>query len=375
MRRIQIRENYGKTNPRAAAKAVRRWARPGGREQTAFERGGARPERYWPHRPADDRHWQAGTKPNRPPQLSPPASAEPRDTGRGETDQPATRLRSPGRANSFNAGVRDNGRQVASPSRSSPPVKNRHWRSGGGQVAGGGGTERSALIAEYAPLVKYLANRMAIRLPPSVSVDDLISSGIIGLLDAIEKFDPSRKVQFKTYAEFRIKGAILDELRTMDWVPRSIRKKVREIEKAIITAERKLNRPAEDSEVAEVMGIDLDAYYGMLDKARGIDLLSFDEYMDSHRDNFESKKSFKSLIAGGHDTIDHIMSQELKEVIADGIKGLPKKEQMVISLYYYKGLTLKEIGEVIGLTESRISQIHTKVIIKLRTRLRSYLEK
>jgi len=212
------------------------------------------------------------------------------------------------------------------------------------------------------------------RLPPSVSVDDLISAGIMGLLDAIEKFDPSKEVQFKTYAEFRIRGAILDELRSMDWIPRSIRKKVREMEQAIIAVERKLRRPAEDSEIAGHMGVDLDTYYDMLDKARGIDLLSFDEYVDSHKDNFESKKSFKSLIRGDYDPVDHIMSQELKEVIADGIKGLREKEQMVVSLYYYKGLTLKEIGEVMGLTESRISQIHTKAIIKLRTRLRTYSE-
>jgi RNA polymerase sigma factor for flagellar operon FliA len=234
--------------------------------------------------------------------------------------------------------------------------------------------ERGALIARYAPLVKLLANRMAMRLPPSVSVDDLISAGIMGLLDAIEKFDPSKEVQFKTYAEFRIRGAILDELRSMDWIPRSIRKKVREMEQAIIAVERKLRRPAEDSEIAGHMGVDLDTYYDMLDKARGVDLLSFDEYVDSHKDNFESKKSFKSLIRGDYDPIDHIMSQELKEVIADGIKALREKEQMVVSLYYYKGLTLKEIGEVMGLTESRISQIHTKAIIKLRTRLRTYSE-
>ncbi len=235
--------------------------------------------------------------------------------------------------------------------------------------------ERDALIARYAPLVKLLANRMAMRLPPSVSVDDLISAGIIGLLDAIGKFDPSKEVQFKTYAEFRIRGAILDELRSMDWIPRSIRKKVREIEQAIIVVERKLGRPAEDSEIAGQIGVDLDTYYDMLDKARGIDLLSFDEYVDSHSDSFESKKSFKSLIRGNYDPIDHIMTQELKEVISDGIKALSKKERMVVSLYYYKGLTLKEIGEVMGLTESRISQIHTKAIIKLRTRLRSYSEK
>ena len=356
MRRIQIRENYAKINPRAAAKAFRRSAQLGSTEQAGFKRAGARPDRYWPHRPASDRHGQSGTKPTRPSQLNPSASG------------------GPGTASNFNARGRGRSEQVVSPSRTSPPVKNRHRQEARGKAAHGKAAERSALIVEYAPLVKYLANRMAIRLPPSVSVDDLISSGIIGLLDAIKKFDPTRQVQFKTYAEFRIKGAILDELRTMDWVPRSIRKKVREIEKAIITVERKLNRPAKDLEIAEEMGIDLDTYHDMLDKARGIDLLSFDEYMDSHRDNFESKKSFKSLIAADYDTIDHIMSQELKEVIADGIKGLPKKEQMVVSLYYYKGLTLKEIGQVMGLTESRISQIHTKVIIKLRTRLRSYLE-
>ncbi len=279
----------------------------------------------------------------------------------GKTNPPATRPRLPSPGSSCVASTLFivNGGQV---------------HGNGGQVTDGDGAERDALIVKYAPLVKYLANRMAIRLPPSVSVDDLISAGIIGLLDAIEKFDPSKEVQFKTYAEFRIRGAILDELRSMDWVPRSIRKKVREIENAIITAERKLNRPAEDLEIAGEIGIDLDTYYDMLDKARGIDLLSFDEYLDSHTDNFESKKSFKSLIAGDYDPIDHIMTRELKEVIADGIKVLPKKEQMVISLYYYKGLTLKEIGKVVGLTESRISQIHTKAIIRLRTRLKSYSE-
>jgi RNA polymerase sigma factor for flagellar operon FliA len=216
---------------------------------------------------------------------------------------------------------------------------------------------------------------MAMRLPPSVTVDDLISAGIMGLLDAIDKFDPGKEVKFKTYAEFRIRGAILDELRSMDWIPRSIRRKVREIEQAIIAAERKLSRPAEDSEIAGQMGVDLDTYYEILDKARGIDLLSFDEYVDSHTDDFESKKSFKNLMRGDYDPVDHVIIQERKEIVANGIKALPEKEQMVVSLYYYNGLTLKEIGKVMGLTESRISQIHTKAIMKLRTRLRSYSEK
>lgn len=244
-----------------------------------------------------------------------------------------------------------------------------HKRSGAGDEA-----ERDALIVKYAPLVKFLASRMAMRLPPSVSVDDLISAGIMGLLDAIEKFDPGKKVQFRTYAEFRIKGAILDELRSMDWIPRSIRKKIREMEQAVTSVEQKLGRPAEDREIAEVMGVDLDTYRDMLDKARGIDLLSFDEYVSSHKHSTAPKRPYKSLIQTGEDTVEHVMAQELKEVIADGIKALPKKDQMVVSLYYYNELTLKEIGKVMGLTESRISQIHTKAIIRLRTRLRSYSE-
>ena len=244
-----------------------------------------------------------------------------------------------------------------------------HKRSGAGDEA-----ERDALIVKYAPLVKFLASRMAMRLPPSVSVDDLISAGIMGLLDAIEKFDPGKKVQFRTYAEFRIKGAILDELRSMDWIPRSTRKKIREMEQAVTAVEQKLRRPAEDREIAEEMGVDLDTYHDMLDKARGIDLLSFDEYVSSHKHSTEPKRPYKSLIQTGEDTVEHVMAQELKEVIADGIKALPKKDQMVVSLYYYNELTLKEIGKVMGLTESRISQIHTKAIIRLRTRLRSYSE-
>jgi len=257
-------------------------------------------------------------------------------------------------------------RQLAKPGR--------HERAGVKRSGARNEAERFALIVKYAPLVKFLANRMAIRLPPSVSVDDLISAGIIGLLDAIDKFDPGKGVQFKTYAEFRIKGSILDELRSMDWIPRSVRKKIREMEEVISAVEQKLNRPAEDSEIAEQMGVDLDTYYDMLDKARGIDLLSLDEYVSSYKHNSEAKKSYESTVRGDYDTVDQVMTQELREVIADGIKALPKREQMVVSLYYYNELTLKEIGEVMGLTESRISQIHTKAIIRLRTRLRSYSE-
>lgn len=234
--------------------------------------------------------------------------------------------------------------------------------------------ERSALILEYAPLVKLLANRLAMRVPPSVSLDDLTSAGILGLLDAIDRFDPSREVQFKTYAEFRIRGAMLDELRSLDWVPRSTRKKIHDMEKAIVAVQERLGRPADDLEIAEQMGIDLNTYHNILSMARGIELLSLDGYVKNDKDNSESKRSFKSLIQGDDDPRDHLMTVEVRRVVANAIKALSEKEQIVISLYYYDELTLKEIGEVIGLTESRISQIHTKAIVKLRARLRLYYE-
>lgn len=234
--------------------------------------------------------------------------------------------------------------------------------------------ERTALIAKYAPMVEFLANLIALRLPPNVSIDDLISAGSLGLLDAIEKFDPSRKAHLKTYAKFRIRGAILDELRNMDWMPRSIRRKIREVEQATTAVEQRLSRPAEDSEIAGQMGIDLDAYYDMLDKAQDIELLSLDEYAESYGDHSGSKTSYKNVIQGDDNPINHMMTQELKKVIVNRIKALPEKEQMVVSLYYYDGLTLKEIGKIMGLTESRVSQIHTQTIKRLRKKLRSYFK-
>ena len=234
--------------------------------------------------------------------------------------------------------------------------------------------ERNALVAQYTPLVKFLADRIAMRLPPNVSVDDLIGAGSLGLLDAIEKFDPGRAVQLRTYAECRIKGAILDELRSMDWMPRSIRKKIREVEHAIATVEQKLGRPARDSEIAGQMGIDLDTFYKLFDAAQDLEVLSLDECVERVQDNSTSEISHKALIRGDDSPVDHLMTRELKEVIASGIKALPRQDQIVISLYYYDGLTLREIGEVLGLTESRISQIHSKAISKLRTRLKSYFK-
>jgi RNA polymerase sigma factor for flagellar operon FliA len=234
--------------------------------------------------------------------------------------------------------------------------------------------ERGALVTQYAPLVKLLANRMAMRLPPSVSVDDLISAGSVGLLDAIDKYDPGKDAQLKTYAEFRIRGAILDELRSMDWLPRSARKKARQMEQATLAVEQKLSRPAHSSEIAAEMSVDMDTYYAMSDQARDVEVLSLDHSVERYHNNSGSKRSFESLISGDDNPFDRVATQELKKVMTDEIKALSEKEQIVISLYHYEGLTLREIGEVIGLTESRVSQIHTKAIKKLRSRFASYLE-
>lgn len=236
--------------------------------------------------------------------------------------------------------------------------------------------ERAALIAEYAPLVKFLANRMAMRVPPSVSLDDLISAGLMGLLDAIDKFDSARDVQFKTYAEFRIKGSILDELRSLDWVSRSTRRQIHDLERAIVSVQERLGRPADDEEIAQELGVNLEEFHRILCKARGVDLLSLDEFIaGSAGDSGENGKTYKSLIQGEDDPAANLMAGELRDVAASAIQTLTEKEQLVISLYYYDELTLKEIGEVLNLTESRISQIHTKAIIKLRAKLRLYWSK
>jgi len=236
------------------------------------------------------------------------------------------------------------------------------------------GKEREALIHKYAPMVKYIANRIAMRVPPNISLDDLVSAGILGLLDAIDKFDPKRDVQFKTYAEFRIKGAIIDELRSHDWLPRSVRKQVQKIENAMIVLEDRLGRVPNDKEIADEMGISTEDYYSILQSARGLELISIDELIRDGRDNSKSNNSYVDQMAGDQDPSEYVRRLELKHVISEALKTLTKKEQMVISLYYYDELTLKEIGEVMGLTESRISQIHTKAILKLRIRLRSYYE-
>jgi RNA polymerase sigma factor for flagellar operon FliA len=231
--------------------------------------------------------------------------------------------------------------------------------------------KREELILKYFPLIKYIAGRLAMRLPPNVSQDDLISSGVIGLMDAVEKFDSSKKIRFKTYAEFRIRGAMLDELRSLDWVPRSIRKKITELEKTYEYLEKDLNRPPKDKEVAEALGISLEKFYKLLDKTKNVTFLDVETIRRRISDHNE--KDLFDLIADNSDIdpFDLLNKNEIKKILIKAITALPEKEKIVISLYYYEDLTMREIGEIMGYTESRISQMHTKAMLRLRVRLSS----
>jgi len=232
--------------------------------------------------------------------------------------------------------------------------------------------EKEEYVYKYAPLIKTIAGRLAMKLPPHVDQDDLLSAGIMGLLDAIEKFDPEKGVAFKSYAEFRIRGAMLDELRAIDWVPRSVRKNAKMLEEAYERVENRKMAPASDEEVARELNMDLDSFYKLLEETRGVSIINEEELGElmSHRhisglwEMYQDKR--------GSDPVSHVDYMELKQVIAEAIDGLPEKERLVISLYYYEELTMKEIGEVMGYTESRISQLHTKAVIRLRNRIRNY---
>jgi RNA polymerase sigma factor for flagellar operon FliA len=232
--------------------------------------------------------------------------------------------------------------------------------------------KRQELIVKYTPLIKYIANRIAIRLPSHIDIEDIVNTGVLGLMDAIEKFDPTRGVKFETYAEFRIKGAILDELRAMDWVPRSVRKIATWLETANAALEKKLGRPAYDEELAEAMDIEVDKLHELLSRAGGISLLSLEMVINKN----DGKRPLMDFLAAkdDHNPVDSMKLEEMRDIVADCIELLPEKEKLVISLYYYDELTMKEIGSVLKLTESRLSQIHTKAVMRLRGKLRRVLE-
>lgn len=233
------------------------------------------------------------------------------------------------------------------------------------------GETREETILKYAPLIKFISARIALRLPAHIDLNDVVNSGVLGLIDAIDKFDERKGVQFKTYAEFRIKGAILDNLRSMDWVPRSIRRTVGRLEKTYEQLEKQLNRPPSDEETAEALDVDIDTLHEMIMHASGVSLLSLE--MISPQDDSRLKLLDCLADESCSSPLALLKHAEIREVIAQGIDSLDEKEKLVVSLYYYDELTMKEISMVLQLTESRVSQIHTKAIIKLRSKLHEEL--
>ena len=227
------------------------------------------------------------------------------------------------------------------------------------------GMTREEVICENASLVRYIAERIAIRLPPHISTEELISAGTMGLFDALKDFDSSQGTKFKTYASYRIKGAILDELRRLDWVPRSIRRDIKKIENAISDAWNVYGREPRDVEIAEQMGIDLDSYHKLLQRTHGVNLISLE-----NRKPDGGNTLLNNLVSKSPSPYESLLKKELKHTLAKALMQLSKKVQIVMSLYYYDELTLKEIAAVLGLTESRISQIHSKAIISLRMKLK-----
>jgi len=229
---------------------------------------------------------------------------------------------------------------------------------------------RERIIKQYAPLVKYVAGKVVVGMPGNVEFDDLVGYGVFGLLDAIEKFDPDKHVKFKTYAVTRIRGAIFDELRLQDWVPRSVRQKSRELEETVARLEANLGRVATDKEIADELGISIKEFEKLIMKISGTSILSLNDIWGNSDtgdtklailDNIESPKSMNPDVI--------VERSEIKKIIIHAIQELPDKEKKVLILYYYEDLTLKEVGAVLGVTESRVSQLHTKAVMRLRAKL------
>jgi RNA polymerase sigma factor for flagellar operon FliA len=226
---------------------------------------------------------------------------------------------------------------------------------------------RDQLITEYLPYVKRIVQRLAVHLPSTVDIDDLMNVGVIGLIQAVDRYDPRRDNKFMTYAIFRIKGAVLSELRARDFLSRSNRRKIRELESVYLRLEQKLGRTADDNEVAQELGVDLEQVY-RTKQMSSISFISLEELGVSSRD--EKEKLLSYLVNNEDDALSRTKLKELKEAMARAIKQLPEKERLVISLYYLDELTMKETGKVLGITESRVSQIQSQAILHLRTKLR-----
>jgi RNA polymerase sigma factor for flagellar operon FliA len=233
--------------------------------------------------------------------------------------------------------------------------------------------QKDRLILEYAPLIKFIAQKIAVRLPSNIELDDLISSGVIGLMDAIDKYDPTRDNKFKTYAEFRIRGSILDELRAQDWVPRSVRDKAKLLDRTSIQLEADLGRLATDEEIAAKLNISIQEYHELVNEVRPVSVLSID---DAATYSNMDKKSILNILEGTklNNPYNQLNLKAVKDQIAAAIEDLPERQRLVLSLYYYEDLNLKEIGKILRVTESRVSQLHAQAIQRLRAKLAQQFE-
>ena len=234
---------------------------------------------------------------------------------------------------------------------------------------------RDQLILAYSPLVKYVAGRIGTGLPAHVEEGDLVSYGLLGLMSALERYDPSRNIKFETYAISRIKGSIIDELRAMDWVPRSVRSWARKVEASVTRLENSLMRAPTDEETAADLGIGTEEFQEILTQISSASIVALDEFWDVNTQTPDKVNLIDTIEdSAAPDPSQAFRVQSVKETLATAIHRLPDRERMVISLYYYEGLTLKEIGEILGVTESRVSQLHTKAILRLRGRIKEELD-
>ncbi len=229
---------------------------------------------------------------------------------------------------------------------------------------------RERLILHYSPLVKYVAGRVGVGLPSNIEQVDLVSYGIFGLIDAIEKYDLSRAIKFETYAINRIRGAIIDELRSIDWIPRSIRTKAREVERAYSTLQARLQRTPSEKEVAAELGVTIGALQRIFSQVSFVNVVALDELLHIGGERGDKVTLGDTLVdPKALDPVSVFESEETRYILADSVATLPEREKIVVTLYYYEGLTLAEIGQVLGVTESRVCQLHTKAVLQLRAKM------
>lgn len=229
---------------------------------------------------------------------------------------------------------------------------------------------RERVIHEFSPRLKFLAVRLASRVPFQIDFSDLIQAGAIGLMDAMEKFDPNKGAQFKTYAEFRIRGAMLDEVREMDWVPRSVRDKVKKLQKIYKDLEKKYGRPVTEEEVASALDMDLNRFWEFLQQVKKASFIN----VEALGFNRETEGEVKELAvdAQNKNPLSHLLSGDDRKLLVKGLDQLPEKEKTIISLYYYDELTMKEIGAILKITESRVSQLHTQALFRMKGKLEGW---